>query len=214
MDFDHAVAAIIDRARNELAELAAKAALERDFRQAAHLATLAQRITEAANQSQGQAQNRATDIPRTDAYNSNTYTSNTTTVDRTRPRSMTRSTSLPRSGRAGYPRFHREGDVLVKIGWSKSDRRPYEHRSPFAVVEQLVAEIIKVGKGGARFTTEQLLPLKGTDGVEWPSYQVYLCLAWLVFEGLLDRYGRQGYTVKATNFPEAVHSKWNSLSIG
>ena len=34
-----------------------------------------------------------------------------------------------------YPRFERERDRLVKVGWSKRDRRSYEHRAPREVVE-------------------------------------------------------------------------------
>src|SRR3990172_1495777 len=33
-----------------------------------------------------------------------------------------------------YPQFKRDGEKLVKVGWSKKDRREYEHRAPRAAV--------------------------------------------------------------------------------
>jgi hypothetical protein len=53
-----------------------------------------------------------------------------------------------------YPRFKREGETLVKIGWSKSDWATYEHRSPRDVLDRLVAAIKRVAVRDERFTTE------------------------------------------------------------
>jgi hypothetical protein len=39
------------------------------------------------------------------------------------------------------------------------------------------------------------LPLQGSDGVEVPSHQSYLCLPWLRDSGLIPKGGRQGYFV-------------------
>src|SRR5438105_2007566 len=98
------------------------------------------------------------------------------------------------------------------MGWSKSDKATYEHRSPRDVLDRLVARIAKAGGRGERFTTEQIMPLHDSDGSELPSYQAYLCLAWLVAEGLIERYGRQGYTVAdVTSLPPAVDRAWSAL---
>jgi hypothetical protein len=113
---------------------------------------------------------------------------------------------------AQYPRFKREDDTLVKIGWSKSDRATYEHRSPRMILERLMSRIVEVGAGGERFTTEQILPLMDESNNELPSYRAYLCLAWLCFAGVLVRHGRQGYTVAVEGeFGQAVQAEWDKL---
>ena len=49
-------------------------------------------------------------------------------------------------GRLGqYPKFIRDGDALVKIGWSKSAKNEYEHKSPKRVLTALVTAIMKAG---------------------------------------------------------------------
>ena len=49
-------------------------------------------------------------------------------------------------------------------------------------------------------------------GDDVPSYQAYLCLAWLVAAGLVSRHGRQGYTVAAAgDVDAAVEAAWQAL---
>lgn len=105
-----------------------------------------------------------------------------------------------------------EGETLVKVGWSKSAGATYEHRCPRAVLDRLVGRVGEVGRGGRRFTSEELLPLSDVrGGGEWPSDQVYLCLAWLGSAGLLRRHGRQGYTVAVADLGAAVGERWAAL---
>jgi hypothetical protein len=100
--------------------------------------------------------------------------------------------------RAGeYPRFFRNGETLVKIGWSKSEKAEYEHKAPLAVLTDLAAAISAAAIRKSNFVMEAIIPLKGSrDGNEIPSYQVYLCLAWLRAQGLVVQHGRQGYSIK------------------
>lgn len=103
---------------------------------------------------------------------------------------------LKKIGTREYPIFKREGaDTLVKVGYSKSDRRQYEHRSPRTVLERLSEQIDKVGAGGAVFTSEQILPPGEQALADLPTYQVYLCLAFLVQHGVVHKLGRQGYSI-------------------
>jgi len=101
-----------------------------------------------------------------------------------------------RTAQSEYPKFVREGDSLVKIGWSRRDRKPYEHKAQRSVLRSLVQALVRVGSGGERFTVEALLPLKDTSaGSEIPDYQMYLTLAWLRSIGLIVQHGRQGYSL-------------------
>ena len=105
-----------------------------------------------------------------------------------------------------------DGQTLVKVGYSKSDRREYEHRSPREVLDRLTSLVTKLGAGGRRFTTEQILPPGEDQLADLPSYQVYLCLALLVRTGLLVRHGRQGYTVpEGADLKQAVDQAWSNL---
>jgi hypothetical protein len=111
-----------------------------------------------------------------------------------------------------YPKFVREGDSLIKIGWSKSDKAEYEHKSTKKVLSLLVPSIAKSGASGKKFSMEKLLPLKDEDGGEVPGYQAYLCLAWLRTTGLVQQHGRQGYTIsKKVDFPNSVETAWENL---
>jgi len=101
-----------------------------------------------------------------------------------------------RAGRAGYPRFLRTDDQLVKIGWSKKKRSEYIHKAPrervFAVVEAVAA----AGGNGAVMSTEDLLAIQDESGEEIPQYQTYLALAWLRSQGVIRRHGRTGYKIE------------------
>lgn len=95
-----------------------------------------------------------------------------------------------------YPRFLRDGENLVKIGWSKSEKAPYEHKAPHRVLGFVVGAFQRAGRDGRRFTIEDVAPLEDReDGSEIPTYQVYLCLAWLRAEKLIVQHGRQGYSL-------------------
>ena len=77
-----------------------------------------------------------------------------------------------------YPKFVREGDNLVKIGWSKSQRAEYEHKSPKRLLAVLCESLTSAN--GKRIMMDKVLPLKDpVTGSAFPDYQSYLCLAWL-----------------------------------
>lgn len=112
-----------------------------------------------------------------------------------------------------YPRFERDGDKLVKVGWSKKAREEYEHRAPreaaLAFAENLVSSI----PVQQTFVIDELLPVHDATGDEIPSYQVYLTLAWLRQEGVVEKKGRDGYTRIIEPFSEnAFNSLWEKLS--
>ena len=113
-----------------------------------------------------------------------------------------------------YPKFFRRGDDLVKIGWSKKDRREYNHRAPRVVVTAVAAAIRQVGARGKVFNGDALLPLKDpVFGSTVPSYQVYVALAWLVRLGVVKQLGhRGGYLLNEAKPPEAIFTAaWPEL---
>jgi hypothetical protein len=95
-----------------------------------------------------------------------------------------------------YPRFAREGDKLIKIGWSKRTKQEYNHKAPRAAVEAFVAHLRKHTKDERLFTIDDVTPIPDpeNDG-DLPGYQVYMAIAWLRSLGVLFKHGRSDYSV-------------------
>lgn len=95
-----------------------------------------------------------------------------------------------------YPRFERDGDKLVKVGWSKKAREEYEHRAPIGVAECLLSAIGQKHKPGELFAAADILPLQDSHGDAIPDYQSYLALKWLHTEGVVTKHGRDRYEIE------------------
>jgi hypothetical protein len=114
-----------------------------------------------------------------------------------------------------YPKFFRRGKELVKVGWSKTDRDEYIHRSPRRVVDALVGAIKQLGTRGKLFTSEDFLPLKDPDdGSDFPPYQGYLAMVWLKQLGLVEQHGRRGgYSlVRDRSIDSTITTAWEELT--
>ena len=127
---------------------------------------------------------------------------------RTQPRA---TRTRPKSTRT-YPVFVRDGETLIKVGWSKKTKKEYEHRVPKRILDLVSAAAGKEGAKGTRFTIEQLLPLvDDADGTETPSYQTYACVAWLREQELFIQHGRQGYSIPTNgDFFSQVRRAWET----
>lgn len=121
-----------------------------------------------------------------------------------KPRNNKTKTPRPTSGGKAYPKFAREDDKLIKIGWSKRTKQEYEHKAPRAAVDAFIAHLRQHTKADRIFKIDDLLPVPdpANDG-DLPAYQVYLVLAWLRDLGTVDKHGRDGYSAK----PEALTEK-------
>lgn len=111
-----------------------------------------------------------------------------------------------------YPRFERDGDKLVKVGWSKKNEEAYEHRAPKDAIMRFGEHLAEKFDAGAMFTMEELLPVPSANGGEVPSYQAYLALAWLRDRGAIRRKGRDGYTYSERAIDETgLEELWATL---
>jgi hypothetical protein len=110
-----------------------------------------------------------------------------------------------------YPRFLREGEYLIKIGWSKSGRAEYEHKSPKRLLAPLCEALTEVK--GRRITMDKVLPLKdAVNGSVFPDYQTYVCLAWLKSVRLVIQHGRKGYSLpNGIELHKSIEAKWVNL---
>ena len=115
--------------------------------------------------------------------------------------------------RSSYPQFYRQGDTLVKVGWSKQSRSEYVHKAARRVVELVARAICNTPVTKGRFLkAEDFLPTSDPeDGAEIANYQGYLALAWLRQAGLVEQHGREGYTWAVLGPPDCWVSEWENL---
>lgn len=107
----------------------------------------------------------------------------TTTAARTRKASV----------KPVFPRFERHADKLVKVGWSKRQRKEYEHRAPRAAILAFTVHLGSRTMASKPFVVDTLLPAYDAAGDEIPNYQVYLALGWLRQLRIIIKRGREGY---------------------
>ena len=80
-------------------------------------------------------------------------------------------------------------------------------------VEAVTTSVLRLGRGGERFTMEDILPVEDLGGDPVPHYQCYLILAWLRSIQLVERHGRLGYSVaRKIDLTDAVEDCWNRLA--
>lgn len=197
---------IVQRTVNLLAEtertlvgLANEAGAARDYDQAALLIELARKIKQLGEQFRGVASKVAEARNPLDALRE---------LD---PAGEIRTPIRSRNKLGQYPKFVREGDNLVKIGWSKSQKAEYEHKSPKRLLAVLCESL--TGANGKRIMMDKVLPLKDpVSGSAFPEYQCYVCLAWLKSAGLVTQHGRQGYSLpKGIELEKSVETLWANL---
>jgi hypothetical protein len=120
-----------------------------------------------------------------------------------------------KSRKGAYPKFLRQGDELVKVGWSPTEKAEYEHKCPKRILPLVALTIGKAGANGRRFAMDRVMPvLDPTDGRRIPDYQVYLCLAWFRELGFVIQHGRQGYSLASKASVEPlIETHWAQVPV-
>ena len=127
-------------------------------------------------------------------------------------RAASRPTRVRTDRHTTYPRFERRRHDLVKIGWSKREKREYEQKAPKDVIDRIATELGRRATNGALMSTDELLPIiRPEDGHEIPTYQVYVVLAWLRAKNVVEAVGRQGYRVLAKDIAREIETIWESF---
>jgi hypothetical protein len=209
MDIASQVAEILSEAERKLAALTADALERRDYAAVQTLSAIAERIAggKGARLHEGGA-SRWEAVTAVDLAEQET-------IDH---RTSSRFPATPSKSNAPtnpFPHFYRDGEQLIKIGYSKSERRTYEHRSPRAVLERLAGLLVNIASEGQLFTTERILKELELESPALPTYQIYLCLGFLVRSGLVQKNGRLGYTLVVPlggEFADAVRAAWETLA--
>jgi hypothetical protein len=203
MNFSDAAKEVLRAAEGRLAALAQEASAGRDYENATSLLEMAQRVKFLAD---GKAAPENTIREKVGSLVLEEHaTASSDTPENTAP------TRSPRKGK--HPRFLRDGENLVKVGWSKSEKSEYEHKSPRKVLSALGAVLVAAGAKGRRFSMDKLLPINDpTDGTRLPDYQCYLALALLRENALVIQHGRQGYSLpKKGDLLLSIEKLWEQL---
>jgi hypothetical protein len=119
----------------------------------------------------------------------------------------------PRAHSASYPRFCQRDDQLIRVAWSRKEKKEYRHKASFATLKAVINAMSKHGADGRVFSTEEILPIHdSTDGGKVPDYQAYVVISLLKETGLIDPHGRRGYSIpRITQFEDAVEAVWKKL---
>lgn len=188
---------------SELRRLLAEAAKEGDYGSVLRIAGLAQAVSALVAEGRGTARPAA--VPSDPSTNGS-------------PHGTTAAHAGGRTARASvdaYPRFFRRGNELVKVGWSKKERKEYNHRASRSAVDAVAAAVRQVGARGRLFTGDKLLPLKNpTDGSRIADYQAYVALAWLKELAVVKQTGRKaGYILSPDKQVDSmITAAWPELA--
>jgi len=124
-----------------------------------------------------------------------------------------RKSSSRKGGKSRYPKFNVKNDTLIRIGWSKKQKREYTHKAPKFVFEGTVKAMAALAQNGAGpFTAEEIIEqVNHMESEMIPSYQVYVVIGFLRARKCIVQVGREGY-----NIPVDVCGKaedvWRSVS--
>ncbi len=211
--------AIIRRAEGELRELLLRSAGESDYENVRLLADWAQQLRQMSQQidspnglpdAGGEPTTQPLAASIADSSRAGTRVNGRSIRVKVR---RSRKQSKGKAAKGAYPQFFREGDELVKLGWSKRQKAVYRHKAPKRVVLLVGQALQRTAKNGDHFVMDQILPIRDPESdAEVPSYQAYLSLAWLRKEKVIIQHGRQGYSLPSdTDLPHAVEERWKLL---
>jgi DNA-binding transcriptional ArsR family regulator len=105
----------------------------------------------------------------------------------------------------------RAGDRLVKIGWSKRDRRAYEHRATRTAVLAVLDAVAAKIRPGKRFELDGIGEVSDATGKAVPTYQVYLTLRWLRDLGIISKRGKSDYVLTRVATRSDIETSWREL---
>jgi hypothetical protein len=118
-----------------------------------------------------------------------------------------------RHGRGKYPKFEVKNDNIVRIGWSKKERREYTHKVSKRVFYETVEVMGRLAQGGAGpFMAEKIIEqVNHAESETIPSYQIYVVIGFLRKFNCIKQIGREGYDIPI-DMAKKAESAWGNLS--
>lgn len=208
MDFQLSSAvSYLEQAENELQRATIVAVQARDYRTSTRLSELSQRISEIRS-AVGVGDGKVNGSDTNDESDEFSRTQEEASAESASKRKNDKGKS-----NSAYPRFLIREDQLVKLGWSSSNRREYEHRVPRESVEAFVEHVASLRKNRFPVTAESIVKaLQKDDPPRILGYQVYVVAAWLKTLNFLLPEGRQGYFIAdGVDLSSGVAAAWQDL---
>ncbi len=114
-----------------------------------------------------------------------------------------------------YPKYRVQGNYLSRIGWSKKERKPYEHKVAKDVFDETVNTMVRLSHdlNGAISADQIIAKVNKSSSVPIPSYQVYVVIGLLRDHKDIRQLGRKGYELPK-NFVKLTAARWNELAKG
>lgn len=196
-------------AESRLQELIASAAHDARYDDVATLAAFSSRLRALIAEVEGDE-----DLHSVEDVTRSTESSGEAEEEAVQPRPQVVIDRKRKVSRSAYPRFCKQGDQLVKIGWSSSANRNYEHKVSFDGIVAVVDHLAALPNSKFPVTAETIVEsLREADDTAILGYQVYVVVAWLRAEGLLVPHGRHGFSKSAdADLSHAVRELWESLA--
>lgn len=121
--------------------------------------------------------------------------------------------STKKRKKSDYPKFKVKNETLIRIGWSRKQRREYTHKAPRFVFEQTVKAMTALSQSGAGpFLAENILEQANSNESEAiPSYQIYVVIGLLKQTNCIKQVGRDGYIIPQ-DLVKKAEEKWVELS--
>lgn len=191
MNTVHEAKRILREAEGALKELIANALRNQQYDDVATIAAMAEKLARLVNADVRAEQTPDAAISRTTPQVHNRQPATKAVTNRSRQNT---DKSPAKKNQSTYPRFIRESDRLIKVGWSKKNKTSYEHRAPKESVMAFLNHLMATVSEGELFSVEELLPANDpSTGMNIPAYQAYMTIAWLRGTDVLDKKGRDGY---------------------
>ena len=114
----------------------------------------------------------------------------------------------------GYPKFFRDGNKLVMVGWSKKSSTEYTHIAPRVALDLLVEKLVEACETKETIPANELLPLANPEsGEDFPDYYARTFLRWLRTIGIAKKDGHRGYHIRTElGYQSIIQSRWNRLA--
>ncbi|MCK4795529.1 MAG: hypothetical protein KAV87_67990 [Desulfobacteraceae bacterium] len=121
--------------------------------------------------------------------------------------------STKKRKKSDYPKFKVKNETLIRIGWSRKQRREYTHKAPRFVFEQTVKAMTALSQSGAGpFLAENIIEQANSNESEAiPSYQIYVIIGLLKQTNCIKQVGRDGYIIPQ-DLVKKTEEKWVELS--
>ncbi len=111
------------------------------------------------------------------------------------PQPSTRRTGKRRGPKSAYPKFAVRNGTLIRIGWSKKNKREYTHKAPKTVFDQTIKAMASLSQmGNGSVMAEEIIERVTSVSLEHiPSYQIYTVLGLLNDRDCIQKVGREEF---------------------